>query len=169
MARFFFALWPGGDAARALALAAADIAPGLGGKPTPMEKIHLTLAFLGAIAPERVAAARDAADAVRGSAFELVLDRAGTFRRAGVAWAGPSRVDPALERLQESLARALRDRGFDLEARPFAPHVTLARRIDRALDVSGFAPVSWTVDSFELARSDAGTGRYTRVAAWQLA
>jgi 2'-5' RNA ligase len=62
--------------------------------------------------------------------------------------------------LQGALEAALRQRRFALETRPFTPHVTLVRRIDRALAVEPFPPVAWRVSDFVLARSQPGTGRY---------
>jgi 2'-5' RNA ligase len=45
-----------------------------------------------------------------------------------VLWAGLRGDLAVLERLQSSLAVGLREAGFPLEDRPFAPHITLARR-----------------------------------------
>lgn len=52
--RLFFALWPSPAAAERLASAATDAAARLGGRPTRLETLHLTLAFLGEVADERV-------------------------------------------------------------------------------------------------------------------
>ena len=168
MARLFFALWPAEPAARALSQVAAELAQRLDGRATPMGKIHLTLAFLGELDPARIDAAREAGAAARGRTFEMVLDRLGVFRRAGVAWAGATQVDPALLALQGSLAAALQVRGFELEERPFNPHVTLVRKVRQALPDESLDPVMWRVDAFALVRSELGTGRYQTLESWEL-
>jgi RNA 2',3'-cyclic 3'-phosphodiesterase len=168
MARLFFACWPAEDAALALARMAQGLAPLLEGRAVPDGKIHLTLAFLGEIAPERGDLALEAAATIRGRAFSMVLDRLGAFRDAGVAWAGASMPDPALLALQGSLEAALRARGFALEGRPFKPHVTLVRRVQRALREASIEPVRWRATDFALVRSDRGTGRYETLERWVL-
>ena len=168
MARLFFACWPAEDAARELAGVAAALAPRIGGRPMPEEKIHLTLAFLGEVPDERRAAAVEAALTVRGRPFSFVLDRLGAFRKAGVAWAGAAQPDPALVALQGGLAAALQARGFTLEARPFAPHITLVRKVEQPLRAETLEPVRWRVTDFVLARTEPGTGRYAIVERWGL-
>ena len=168
MARLFFALWPKEDAAHALAESAARLAEKLGGRPMPVDRIHLTLAFLGEVPGDRRAAALEAGEAARGHAFSLVLDRLGAFRRAGVAWAGASRVEPALLQLQGSLALALDLEGFELEQRAFNPHVTLVRKVERALREEAIEPVAWRVTDFALMRSDLRSGRYETLERWGL-
>jgi 2'-5' RNA ligase len=97
-----------------------------------------------------------------------VLDESGSFRRAGVAWAGTSSPPPELIALQAKLEARLRGRGFAFEERPFAPHVTLARRTGRALARVPIAPIAWRARSFTLVRSEAGTGRYVVEERWEL-
>jgi len=166
--RIFFAIEPAEDALRSLAAHAALLARQGGGRPMPADKIHLTLAFLGEVEDSRIPEAEDAAAAAVGAAFTLVLDRLGAFRRAGVAWAGASMPDPALLRLQGTLAAHLVARGFELEPRPFAPHVTLVRKVDRAPREAAFEAVSWRVTDFALVRSNLATGRYETLRRWAL-
>ncbi|HSN19515.1 MAG TPA: RNA 2',3'-cyclic phosphodiesterase [Usitatibacter sp.] len=160
MARLFFAVWPGESSARALARLAADVALDAQGKPVPPEKIHLTLAFLGEVAPERAAAAREAASAVAFRPFAFALDQVGSFRVARVAWAGSREAPVALAELQAALAARLRAERFAIEDRPFAPHATLARRTRRPLRAASIEPIEWRVEAFTLVRSESGTGRY---------
>jgi 2'-5' RNA ligase len=166
--RIFFAVRPAEDALGALAACAAGLAARRGGRAVTLDKIHLTLAFLGELAADRVAEARESADGVRARPFSLVLDRLGTFRRAGVAWAGASRAEPGLLHLQGRLAEALAARGFVLEPRPFAPHVTLVRKFTGSVEDEAMEPVAWGVTDFTLMRSETGTGRYTTEARWRL-
>jgi len=167
--RLFFALWPDDEAARALevlALALADVA---GGKAVPREKIHMTLAFLGEVGEERLADALSAGAHAHAARFQLSLDEVGSFRRAGVGWAGCSRPPPELGALQGRLADRLAARGFMLEERAFAPHVTLARRIAKAVPPARTDPIAWRADAMTLVRSETGTGRYVVMESWPLA
>jgi 2'-5' RNA ligase len=166
--RFFFALWPDEDAAQSLAALSESIAAQAGGKPVPRERIHLTLAFLGELAPARAEEACNAAAVTGSRGFELVLDQLGSFRAARVAWAGCSHGPPGLKTLQTRLAKALVSRDFVLEERPFAAHVTLARKISKALEREPMPPIVWRAREYTLVRSEAGTGRYTVLERWNL-
>ena len=167
MPRLFFALWPDEAARDRLATLAGRLAAQLAGKPVPAEKIHLTLAFLGEVGGGD-ARARDAATAIRSRAFEARFDQVGSFRGAKVAWAGAGRPADALLELQSTLESSLRAAGFDLEERPFRPHMTLVRRISRTLAPGRIEPIAWTAREFSLVRSDTSTGRYERVDDWNL-
>jgi 2'-5' RNA ligase len=160
MARLFFAVWPDEGAAARLAALAGDVATVSGGKPMRAAKIHLTLAFLGEIDPERAAAAIEVARSVRFAPFGLALDCVGSFRAARVAWAGSLAPQAELEALQADLAARLRAAEFTLEDRPFAAHATLARRTVRAVPRARIEAVAWTVGAFTLVRSETGAGRY---------
>ena len=110
--------------------------------------LHLTLLFLGEVAPERVAAlaGRLGLAFAAHPALPLRLAGGGTFppgRPARVAWIGVT-APPELEPLQAAVAQAARE-ALDVAAtpggpsprasaaaaaideRPFRPHVTLAR------------------------------------------
>ena len=169
MARLFFALWPGEEAARSLAIVARSLADLAKGKPMPPEKIHLTLAFLGETDDARAEAARHAAAKVRARRFAFTLDIVGSFKRAGVAWAGASAPVAPLERLHSSLAASLAADGFVLDERPFAAHVTLARRIAGRVPRAPMPPLEWRVREFTLVRTEPGSGRYTILESWPLA
>jgi 2'-5' RNA ligase len=168
MARLFFALWPDEAARQSLADVATALAERVRGRPVPAAKIHLALAFLGEIAADRVRAARQAGTIVRSSGFNLVLDCLGSFRASQVAWAGCARIPPELVRLHAGLTGELRSLAFTLEDRPFAPHVTLARRISKAVPPGPMPPLEWKAHELTLVRSDAGTGRYDVLEGWPL-
>ena len=95
------------------------------------EGVHLTLKFLGDVADEREAelgaALTRAAAGTRGLA--LALGGFGVFpdfRRPRVVWVGIA-PEPGLEILQHRVEQEFAPLGFPTEARPFRPHVTLAR------------------------------------------
>lgn len=99
--------------------------------------LHVTLAFLGEQPPAALESlrtvGRETAAQWRGGPVELALAGFGAFgpRRAPRAlWAGLAGDLAGLAGLQAALAQRLRSLGVRLDDRPFAPHVTLARRRD---------------------------------------
>jgi len=115
-------------AVQALATARATAAELSWTKP---EQMHLTLAFLGEQPPEaleRMYAAAQPCTALQ--PFEATLAGAGAFpnpRRAHVLWLGITDGASQLVELAARLCSGLRAAGFELEARPFQPHLTVAR------------------------------------------
>lgn len=168
MERLFFAVWPDAEAAGRLAALARELAAAADGKPVPEEKIHLTLAFLGALDANNAALAREAGASIRAAAFDLVLDRLGSFRGARVAWTGCGVVPRGLARLHAALAQELRVRGFELEERDFTPHVTLARKIRRAVERRETEAIAWRADALTLVLTEAASGGYKVVERWNL-
>jgi RNA 2',3'-cyclic 3'-phosphodiesterase len=166
--RLFFALWPDDEVRAQVAALAGSIASRASGRVVPAPKLHLTLSFLGEIADDHVAGAIEAARCVRGAPFDLVLDVAGSFRAARVAWVGPSMQPPGLVALQAALDHALRSRRFVLDERAFAPHTTLARKIATVLPRESIAPIEWSVRDFALVRSETGRGCYSVMERWKL-
>jgi RNA 2',3'-cyclic 3'-phosphodiesterase len=164
--RLFFAIWPDAAARAALAGLADQVAHVAGGRATGVESLHLTLEFLGQVAPERVPLVHRVAGAVRGRRLRIALDRVGCFRRARVAWAGSEGPPPSLVALQAALAARLRDGGFRVEERGYSPHVTLVRKIERPVERARIEPIEWPVAEFALVESVAG--RYATLASWPL-
>ncbi len=168
MARLFFALWPDDAAVVRLSRLAEGLAQSAGGKAVPAAKIHLTIAFLGEVASHRIDDARAAAAIVDVPGFRLKVDIAGSFSGARVAWAGASSVPRALAALELGLAAQLRQRGFELEERPFAPHLTLSRKIERPFARVPIEPIGWDAFALALVRAGSGAGRYTTLESWAL-
>ena len=164
--RLFFAIWPDGAAREALADLGARLVQASGGRATPGENIHLTLAFLGEVEAARVPLLHRIAGEVRAGPFRLALDRVGSFRRARVAWAGAEAPPRELIALQADLSARLRGKGFELEERDYSPHATLARKIERAVPRAPVEAIGWQVEDYALVASAAG--RYTTLASWRL-
>jgi len=94
--------------------------------------IHLTLKFLGNIAPQKVSEITGVMEqASQGvSSFQLKIGGLGAFpnfRRPRVLWVGIGGEVDRLVDLQQRLDRGLVPLGFAPETRPFTPHLTLAR------------------------------------------
>lgn len=147
------------------------------------EGIHLTLKFLGAVPTDKVIAIEDGLrKACASQTFMTVqLGKTGAFpstQRARVVWIGLEGEVEKLSLLQRQVELEMSRLGYEPEARPFSPHLTLARvRDDASTDarrhlgealtrVSPHAPVSLTVDAVSLMRSQLSPAgaRYTRLA-----
>ena len=148
--RLFFALWPPAATVGALAAWAKEAQVLTGGRVTRPESIHLTLAFLGDVAEERVEDAIRAARSVRGARHALPIERAKVWTHNRVGWVGPERTPPALVDLTDSLRENLLAEGFAIEDRPFAAHVTLLRKAGKVSRLPPPPPVVWPVDEFTL-------------------
>jgi 2'-5' RNA ligase len=175
--RLFFALWP--DAATRDAIDAvarrldAEHAPkGRGIRP---HRYHLTLQFLGEfpeVPPHLLQAIERAANRVQTQAFDLDLDRAGSFPiRSAPCWLGCNRMPDGLRRLWEALGEALAREAVRVRSgKTLTPHVTVIRDAHHlwpALDVT--PPVHWKIDAFTLLRSDIQQQHaYTELGTWSL-
>lgn len=92
------------------------------------DNYHLTLAFLGETG--RVEEAAAALHQAQAPPFSLRTTSPGCFPRKGgdIWWLGVEPV-PGLLTVQRNLVSALEQAGFSLEARPYRPHITLARKV----------------------------------------
>lgn len=173
--RIFFACWPdAATAARLHALSGAAHAA-CGGRRMRRDTLHLTLAFIGDVDDagfDLACAAGDAVEENLGAGDTvLTLDRLACWRHNRIAWAGCAAVPETVANLAGALAAELRGRGFALDARPFAAHVTLLRDADCGGALPAVAPCAWPVREFVLAQSrrDAAGARYDIVRRWPLA
>jgi len=97
--------------------------------------IHLTLAFLGEMTDEQLGGVRHAVESAarQSKPFSYRLSRLGSFgspRQPRVVWMGIDEPTGALAHLHRVLNRELDRRGFEVDKRPFSPHLTLARARD---------------------------------------
>jgi 2'-5' RNA ligase len=168
-ARLFFALWPDAAVRAHLGRWAGQLHRTCGGRLTRSVQLHVTLVFLGSVPrgrlPELCALARDRV----GAGFSLCFDAPGYWPRRRLVWAAPRDVPEGLAALAGGLADGLRAAGFEIEARPYFPHITLIRDAGRPPPsaVEGF---QWDVDDFVLVesrlRSDGS--RYEVIGRWPL-
>jgi 2'-5' RNA ligase len=169
--RLFFALWPDADLQQRLAAASlALLPPHSGGRHVPPGNLHCTLLFLGAVDAAQRLCVEAAADRVRAAPFSLVLDRFGYFRRPQVAWLGCSATPSMLSRLVADLGAGCAACGFPPEHRPYAVHLTVARKVIRDPGRPAFMPVSWPVQQFALVESVTAEdgARYRPLRFWAL-
>jgi 2'-5' RNA ligase len=151
-----------------------------------LDGLHLTLRFLGPTEPDRVDPTADAvARAARTATgpFEAELQGAGAFpsgRRPRTLWIGIGRGVDELGRLAGMTSEALEAVGWPRDARPFRPHLTLARSdgvsvgplvAERLATAMADRRIGWSVESLGLFESITGGGpaRYLPVALHPLA
>jgi 2'-5' RNA ligase len=139
---------------------------------TPVERWHITLAFLGEVGAERLPDVAEALGGV-GSAGPITLRMSGggSFGKGGstVLWAGIDGDLAALGDLQGRIRRALVAGGLPHDQRPFAPHLTVAYANSAEVRTAliDYAGPTWTADEFVLVHSrHAAGGGYETVGAW---
>ena len=167
--RLFFALWPD-EAVRARLDQAGGELLGKRVKRVPAANLHLTLAFAGAVtAPVRTCLQTAAGD-IRCPAFSLSIEHVSHWPRPRIFWVGPSHVPPALWSLAGLLRAALEHCGLQTETRPYQPHITLARKIQRPPSVDRIAPLDWSIREFCLLESVTGprAASYQLLGSWKL-
>lgn len=126
MARLFIAIDLPPDRSAALATLRNEE---LGARWTPVEQLHITLRFLGDVDETEVEPLRERLRGVASPSFRVSGEQLDTFpsrRRPRVLVARVS-SDSNLIRLREEIERVVIELGFEMETRPFQPHVTLAR------------------------------------------
>jgi len=151
------------------ALAQRLSARGLTARFEAVEKLHVTLAFLGWVDPEMVGPITAAMEetARNHDAFRLWLDRVGAFpheRKPRVVWIGSHEQGQAFRDLSHALRLAYEALGFRFDKDAVA-HVTIARVKEprRPLPLlDGIEPFEQRVGSIALFDSipDKGTTRY---------
>lgn len=141
-----------------------------GGRRMRRDSLHLTLAFIGAVSPAQLDLLCAIAAAVRAPPYDLTLDRLGCWPHNRIFWAGCHDAPSGQRRLYAALAEPLAAAGFALDARPHAPHVTLARNAhcDGLPDLA--VPIRWHVDAFALVESflQPSGACYRELARWPL-
>jgi 2'-5' RNA ligase len=127
----------------------------LGGRRMRRETLHLTLAFIGDVAPDRLAELGDIAGSISLPIFDQPFDRLQCLPRKKICWAAAGAISPVLRDLAAALHDRLKAAGFRTEERPFAAHVTLLRhaRCEKMPEGDSLSIV-WSVCDFVLVESD---------------
>jgi 2'-5' RNA ligase len=175
--RLFFALYPDEETARNRIAPLANRLRSelhLQGRVLAVERLHMTLHFLGDFAglPEELLnAAQAAAASVRLACFELCFDVAASFdhhrgHRNPFVLQGAAGSEGATA-LRHALGQALAAAGIPSDPR-FTPHVTLLYD-DRVVPPQTLSPpVRWTAREVVLVHSLVGRGTHVPIARWPL-
>lgn len=168
--RLFFALWPPDELSRGLYRLAGNALRGGDGRRVAPENIHLTLAFLGSVEEPFRQCAEAAAASIRAPAFTLTLEQMGCFSRAGILWVGPGQVPEPLLQLVQALNTGLGGCGYQAEKRPYAAHLTLARKAHPCQQSHSIERHPWEINQFHLVQSHthADGARYRILRSWSL-
>jgi len=94
------------------------------------EQWHVTLQFLGETDEGSCSCVVERLGKIRAQMADIQLAEPGFFERAGVFHIAV-RLTASLAALHDEVVQALLPCGFELEDRPFSPHITLARRKGR--------------------------------------
>lgn len=168
--RVFFALWPDEQILDALDAIATLGIKHCGGQRMRRDSLHLTLAFIGAVSPRQLVLLQEVADGIVVDAFDLQLDRLGYWPHNRILWAGCSAAPPWQRRLFIVLTELLTTAGFQLDQRPYLPHLTLVRHA-RCANLPEFSrPLQWHVGAFALVESllQPSGARYRILQHWPL-
>ena len=169
-ARLFFAAWPDNGVQQALHAVALRARSECGGRAIAQRNIHLTLAFLGDVARERLVESQSVAAGSGGLRCDLAVDRLQYWKHNRILWAGVERCPQSLVELVGRLTADLRAGGFKLDERAYVPHITLLRNARRAPTDRMLPRVLWPIVDFALIESaERGDGRvYEVVERWPL-
>ena len=151
--RIFFALWPDAETRRALVRATHSAVRRSGGRATPPENLHVTLAFLGPVTEALLERVRRVPPLLSPH-FELIFDRLAFWRGSRALWVSPRLVPHAMVALEANLWERLVEVGFERERRSYQPHITMARKAKGVDD--GVLAVSWLVSELALVESKPG-------------
>lgn len=149
-----------------------------GGKPVPAANLHVTLAFLGSVAGERLrvlgevarAAARETASAAARrpagapesesesadspeAPFELSFDHLEYWRGAQLLCASAADSPPWAAALAGRLKTRLAQSGFAPDLKAFRPHVTVVRKVVRPAPPGKMHAVIWGFTELALVES----------------
>lgn len=140
---------------------------------TPVQRWHVTLAFLGEVPATRLPEVERAVASVRRrEPICLRIAGGGSFggrRGSRVLWAGLDGDVPALVSMQANLRMALEAAGLPHDERPFTPHLTVAYAdsapVRAALD--SYTGPPWQADELVLVHSRPPEG-YTHLRTWSI-
>jgi 2'-5' RNA ligase len=169
--RLFFAIWPDPGVRKSL-VGIASHSLKRRGRAVPVENLHLTLAFLGAVTAARQRCMENVADGLAAEAFKLVFTQLGYWQRPRVIWSGCEATPEALLVLVEGLRAGMLHCGLEPETRPYRAHMTLARKASVAPTFgASHDPVEWRVRDFHLVESKtlSSGARYEILRTWPLA
>ncbi|NOR71694.1 MAG: RNA 2',3'-cyclic phosphodiesterase [Methylomarinum sp.] len=151
MKRLFFALWPSDEVRKQTNTFNHSINAG-GLKKVKADNLHVSLVFLGNVDAESEILIRQSVDNISVKPFSVYFDRLDFWRKPRILCLSTAKYDAQLLKLVDALKCTVEQCGIKIEDRPYKPHVTLARKAHKLIDVD-VLPIEWTADSFCLVES----------------
>ena len=124
---------------------------GVRGNYTPAENMHLTLAFIGEYPDADLVL--DALSTVSFTPFDITLEGIGCF--GDLWWVGLKESIPLMSVVRR-IRRALAESEIPFDRKRFSPHITLIRKASGKMPGIQVQPVTMTVSTISLMRSDRG-------------
>ncbi len=170
--RLFFAVWPEANVVQQFARAASQLPLTSPGRLVKPGNYHLTLAFVGEVDASSLFVLRQIGAAQRASCCNIVFDGVEYWPKPGVIVSTAREIPNALEELSAHLYEALLQQHLVTlsPAQPLRAHVTLARKVSQAPELSMKLSFTWPVKSFSLLSSDTSgfESIYTVLDTWPL-
>jgi len=151
--RLFFALWPSDQVRRSISDVLSSLPAKINGRAVQAHNLHETLHFVGQVTESTKDCMHAAAQSINAEAFQLNLDRFGHFSKAKIFWLGTQDTPVQLTRLHKELGIAIAECGFNIEKRPFTPHITLSRKCRQVETAQIEFSIPWQVEEFVLVES----------------
>ena len=151
MKRLFFALWPANETRKQIDKINQSInSKGL--KKVKCDNLHLTLVFLGNVDAESEALIRESMNNISVQPFALYFDQLAFWRKPRILCLATQQYDQQLLVLVDALKKELEQCGMTQEERAYKPHITLARKARRLIDIN-VQSIEWQAKSFCLVES----------------
>ena len=151
MKRLFFALWPANETRKQIDKINQSInSKGL--KKVKCDNLHVTLIFLGNVDAESEALIRQSMKNISVQPFALYFDQLALWRKPRILCLATQQYDQQLLTLVDAIKKELEQCSLIMEDRIYKPHITLARKARRLIDIN-VQPIEWQVQSFCLVES----------------
>jgi len=151
MKRLFFALWPNNETRKNIDKINQSISSA-GLKRVKCDNLHVTLVFLGNVGAESETMIRQRMKNISAQPFTIQFDQLSFWRKPRILCLTTQQYDQQLLILVDALKRELEQCGMVMEDRPYKPHITLARKALRLIDMD-IKPIKWQAHSFCLIES----------------
>jgi 2'-5' RNA ligase len=152
--RLFFALWPDDKIRQELIRLRRSLqVPAKEFRWVPPHNFHVTLVFLGSIDTRSEALIKQSVASIAVKPFDLTFDRLTYWNKPKVlCLTCQQQPAPELMKLVEALGLAVAHCGIQTDAKPYTPHITLARKAPAFIEQE-CEPIVWRAESFCLAES----------------
>jgi 2'-5' RNA ligase len=175
MQRLFFALQPTAEQSAEVGAVADSPVARFAKQAVPRANYHVTLSFIGAVAPENLERLLIAADTVHAARMSLEFDSLDYWQKPGILCL-TAPVDEMSAALARRLSEAAVSAGCAPDAKPFRAHVTVGRKVDservrtETWPVALAARIAMRFDAFVLmeSRREGGASQYLALKSWPL-